>query len=67
MRKNIYTKEVIDYLLELITEKRKTIAEVIELYSIPKTTLYKWLRKRQAGYESDRAAKQALHANEKKA
>lgn len=44
-RKNIYTKEVIDYMMELITENKKTPAEVIEFYGIPKTTLYKWLKK----------------------
>lgn len=44
-RKNIYTKEVKDYLLEIIYEKKKTIAEVIEIYGIPKTTLYNWLKK----------------------
>ena len=44
-RKNIYTKEVIDYLVELITENKKTVTDVIEYYGIPKTTIYKWLRK----------------------
>ncbi|WP_431610624.1 transposase [Chryseobacterium sp. 'Rf worker isolate 10'] len=44
-RKNIYTKEVIDFILELIETGEKTKAQVIQEYSIPKTTLYKWIDK----------------------
>lgn len=44
-RKNIYTKEVIDFILELITTEQKTKQQVIEEYKIPKTTLYKWISK----------------------
>lgn len=44
-RKNIYTKEVIDFLLEMIKTGEKSKQEVIEEYKIPKTTLYKWLVK----------------------
>ncbi|MFY1047172.1 transposase [Chryseobacterium sp. GP-SGM7] len=44
-RKNIYTKEIIDYILSLITSKEMTKKEVIDKYKIPKTTLYKWINK----------------------
>ncbi|WP_343643562.1 transposase [Chryseobacterium sp.] len=44
-RKNIYTKEVIDFVLELIETGKKSKIEVIEEYNIPKTTLYKWITK----------------------
>lgn len=44
-RKNIYTKEVIDFILELVKSGEKTKRQVIEDYGIPKTTLYKWLTK----------------------
>jgi len=44
-RKNIYTKEVIDFILEQIDSKEKTKAQIIEEYRIPKTTLYKWIEK----------------------
>lgn len=44
-RKNIYTKEIIDYVLELIKTGELTKLEVIEKYRIPKTTLYKWISK----------------------
>jgi len=44
-RKNIYTKEVIDFILELIETGEKTKHQVIEEYNIPKTTLYKWIHK----------------------
>lgn len=42
-RKNIYTTDIIDFILELIKKGKKTKREVIEEYGIPKTTLYKWL------------------------
>ncbi|MBL1219367.1 transposase [Chryseobacterium sp. L7] len=44
-RKNIYTKEIIDFILSQIENGEKTRAQVIEEYRIPKTTLYKWLGK----------------------
>jgi hypothetical protein len=44
-RKNIYTKEIVDFILELITTDKKTRQQVIDEYKIPKTTLYKWLSK----------------------
>jgi hypothetical protein len=44
-RKNIYTKEIIDFILELINTGQKTKQQIIDEYRIPKTTLYKWLAK----------------------
>jgi hypothetical protein len=44
-RKNIYTKEVVDFILEQIENGIKTKAQIIEEYKIPKTTLYKWISK----------------------
>ncbi|SDI84653.1 transposase [Chryseobacterium jejuense] len=44
-RKSLYTKEIIDYILELIESKQKTSLEIINQYRIPKTTLHKWLSK----------------------
>ena len=44
-RKNIYTKEVIDFIIEQITTGEMSMKEVLEKYNIPKTTLYKWLSK----------------------
>ena len=44
-RKNIYTLEVIEFILELIESGKKTKAEIISEYRIPKTTLYKWIEK----------------------
>lgn len=44
-RKNIYTKEIIDFILELVTTGTKTKPEIMEQYKIPKTTLYKWISK----------------------
>ncbi|WP_343608625.1 transposase [Chryseobacterium oranimense] len=44
-RKNIYTKEIIDFILEQISTGEMTKTDVIKKYGIPKTTLYKWLIK----------------------
>lgn len=44
-RKSIYTKEIIDFVLELIHTKTKTASEITELYGIPKTTLHNWIKK----------------------
>lgn len=44
-RKNIYTKEVITFILELIERGEKTKGQIIEEYKIPKSTLYKWIDK----------------------
>ncbi|HCA08931.1 transposase [Chryseobacterium sp.] len=44
-RKNIYTIEIIEFILEQIRSGTKTRQEVIKEYRIPKTTLYKWMIK----------------------
>lgn len=49
-RKNLYTKEMIDFILELLESKTKSTKEVIEEYKIPKTTLYKWFNKYKNSY-----------------
>lgn len=43
--KSLYTPEIIQFIIELIELKKKTPTEIIEQYRIPKTTLYKWIRK----------------------
>lgn len=48
-KKNIYTKEIIDFILELINTKEKTKNQIINEYKIPKTTLYKWISKYKIG------------------
>ena len=44
-RKNIYTKEIIDFIMQQIETGNMTKKQVIENYNIPKTTLYKWISK----------------------
>ncbi len=44
-RKNIYTKEIIAFILKEIESGKMTRNQVIERYRIPKTTLYKWISK----------------------
>lgn len=44
-RKNIYTSEMIDFILKLVKSGTKTKRQIITEYRIPKTTLYKWIEK----------------------
>lgn len=44
-RKNIYTKEVIHFILNQIKTGEMTKTQIMEKYRIPKTTLYKWINK----------------------
>ena len=44
-RKNIYTQEIKDYMIDLVLKRGKTAIEVAEKYNIPKNTIYRWLRK----------------------
>lgn len=44
-RKNIYTREIIDFVLDVLEKEEKTKNEIIMEYGIPKTTLYNWARK----------------------
>lgn len=44
-RKNIYTREMIDFILELIEKEEKTKRQITDEYRIPYTTLCKWIVK----------------------
>ncbi len=44
-RKNVYTVEIINFVVGLVQRKEKTVKEIMDEYNIPRTTLYKWLRK----------------------
>ncbi|MDM1551516.1 helix-turn-helix domain-containing protein [Empedobacter falsenii] len=44
-RKNIYTREIIDYVLKKIRTGEMSKSEVLKKYDIPKTTLHKWIEK----------------------
>ncbi|KPH14793.1 transposase [Chryseobacterium sp. ERMR1:04] len=44
-KKNIFTREMIEFILELVRTNKKTKSQIINEYRIPKTTLYKWLSK----------------------
>ncbi|MCT2406236.1 transposase [Chryseobacterium antibioticum] len=44
-RKNIYTKQVVDFILELINTGEKSSLQIVEEYRIPKSTLFKWIKK----------------------
>ncbi|KFF12690.1 transposase [Chryseobacterium soli] len=44
-RKNTYTKEIIDLILEMVNTGQKTKKQIINEYGIPKTTLLAWISK----------------------
>lgn len=44
-RKNVYTWEIIEFILKQIESGEMTKLEVMQKYRIPKTTLYKWIQK----------------------
>lgn len=44
-RKNYYSPEIKTFILELIENKELEIQEIINRYSIPKTTIYRWIKK----------------------
>lgn len=44
-RKSIYTQEVKDFILDKIKTGKMTANDVVIRYKIPKTTLYKWMKK----------------------
>ncbi|MFS4471753.1 transposase [Chryseobacterium sp. T20] len=44
-RKSIYTQEVKDFILDKIKTGKMTANDAVKRYRIPKTTLYKWMKK----------------------
>jgi len=44
-RKNIYTKEIIDFILEMLSTGQKSKGQIMQDYGIPNSTLHKWLDK----------------------
>lgn len=44
-RKNVYTAELIKFIVELVQSGEKRPFEIIKDYRIPKNTLYRWLHK----------------------
>lgn len=46
-KKNIYTVEIIDFILELVQNGEKTVNEIVKEYNIPRTTLVRWIHKYQ--------------------
>lgn len=46
-RKNIYTQEIKNFILDRIESGEMAQAEVIKEYSIPKSTLHRWIQKKR--------------------
>jgi len=44
-RKNLYTQEIIAFILELIKTGEKTRRQIVDEYGIPNSTLNKWVNK----------------------
>lgn len=45
LKKNVYTQEVILYLIELVESEQKTGRQIQEEYNIPATTILRWINK----------------------
>lgn len=44
-RKNLYTREIIEFILELLETDKKTKLQIMREYKIPKSTLNRWIDK----------------------
>ncbi|MDV7695544.1 helix-turn-helix domain-containing protein [Chryseobacterium soli] len=44
-RKSIYTREIIEFMVEMVEAGEKSKNQIINEYKIPKSTFYKWLKK----------------------
>lgn len=44
-KKNLYSPEIIKWLLEQMESKKMSVAQIIDRYSIPRTTIYRWKKK----------------------
>jgi predicted transcriptional regulator len=49
IRKNVYTQEIKVYVVNQIRNEELSVPDAIRKYSIPKSTLYKWLK--EVSYE----------------
>lgn len=47
-RKNIYTQEIKNFIIKKIDSGEMTQSDVIKEYSIPKSTLHRWMQKKQS-------------------
>ncbi|MDO5635630.1 MAG: transposase [Myroides sp.] len=45
VRKQLYTKEIIMFILKKYESKSMSVQQIITDYNIPKTTLYRWITK----------------------
>lgn len=48
-RKNLYSPEIIGWILDKLQKNELSISEVISTYNIPRTTIYRW-KKKQASF-----------------
>lgn len=46
-KKNIYTIEIIEFIVEIFQNGEKTVNEIVKEYNIPKTTVTRWIQKYQ--------------------
>jgi len=65
-RKNVYTKEIIDFVLKQVRESDLTLAEITQKYNIPKTTIHRWVRKELTAVEKKEVLDRKFKINEGK-
>ena len=53
LKKNVYTQEVILYLVELVESGQKTGRQIQKEYNIPATTILRWIDKHKKGSKNE--------------
>lgn len=46
-KKNIYSPEIIEYILGKLDKNEVSVKDIITKYNIPRTTIYRWVKKRK--------------------
>lgn len=46
-RKNLYSSDIVNWLLERIEKEELSVNEIMTKYNIPRTTIYRWIKRRK--------------------
>ncbi len=65
-KKNLYSPELIDYILGKLDANMLSIRDVIQAYNIPRTTIYRWVKKRKRALEESHHQTEGLEVAKKK-
>lgn len=65
-KKNLYSPEIIDWLVNQVKSNKVKPNEIVEKYKIPKTTLYRWLRKYEGTKKENKRKKKKAQIDYKR-